>query len=374
MLNSVKEKEEKRDSIDDNATGSSVVSMGRGCLIRTFASNTLSGLRFTGERWSVAVISGLTRWKAFLHPQRSTSQSTMMEEVEQDWRPYYDACYKRPPAAAKFAMGHVDTNQAQASVYNEGLEMHARGSAAKLVSFEKNSSEKIGRKTSSILLRSLVLFVIGALCLTIVILIVVNLSNAAHGGPSGDDNSEPPKEVSLHLDAPQLPKPVSSRRPVAAPAAKSQAKPPPGKQKKPSKQAPTESVQKDNQVTADKEGAGASEDRQRCVEWSYPDGYCATKLRGVARSLRECRDNCLGPGTSDNVCTLPAEYTCPSAEMKFPYFAYTFPNGTVACLLADAERLRPHRCLVGENKYTSREECRKACSKNPDTKEKRKKP
>ncbi|XP_075728620.1 uncharacterized protein LOC142769342 isoform X2 [Rhipicephalus microplus] len=390
----------------------------------------------------------------------------MMEEVEQDWRPYYDACYKRPPAAATLAMRHVDSNRAQASSYNEGLEMHAHGSTAKLVSFEKNSGpNNLGRKTSSILLSSLVLFVVGALCLTVIILIVVNLSNAARGGLSVDENSEVPKEVSLRLDAPQVPKPASSPRSAAAPAAKSKAKAPSGKQRKPSNQAPTKSAKKDNQVTTDKQGTGALENRQknapcgepqqtycpkseksyfyqyerdycestyreqvfvcnhspnrfsslkgctnaciknpkpfsrcqqqpvftkcnrndlkasfwyrennRCVEWSYPDGYCATKLRGVARSLRECRDDCLGPGTSDDTCTLPAEYTCPPAEMKFPYFAYTFPNGTVVCLLADAERLRPHRCLVGENKYASKEACIKACSGNPETIKKRKKP
>lgn len=390
----------------------------------------------------------------------------MMEEVEPDWRPYYDAGYKRRPAAAPLAMGRVDMNQAQRSAYGEGLQMQARGSAAKLVPSEKSSSsDKLGRKTSSILLRSIVLFAIGALCLTIVILIVVNLSNAGHGDSSGDENTDAPKEVSLHLDAPQQPKPVSSARSAAAPAAKPQAKAPPGKQHKLPKQALTQSASKENQTMADKEGASGSEDRQRnspcgepqqtycpevklsfyyryerdycdstyreqvfvcnhspnrfsslkgctnaciknskpfarcqqqpiftkcnrndlkasywyrenkrCVEWSYPDGYCATKLRGVARSLRECRDNCLGPGTNDNMCTLPAEYTCPPEEMKFPYFAYTFSNGTVACLLADAEHLRPHRCLVGENKYASKEECRKACSKNPETKGKRKKP
>lgn len=99
-----------------------------------------------------------------------------------------------------------------------------------------------------------------------------------------------------------------------------------------------------------------------CVEWNYPDGYCASKLRGVARSIQECRDKCLGPGTDDRSCTLPAELTCRTKDMKFPYFAYTFPNGTVECLLADQDLLRPHKCMVGENTYPTRDECKRACS------------
>lgn len=103
---------------------------------------------------------------------------------------------------------------------------------------------------------------------------------------------------------------------------------------------------------------------KKCVEWEYPDGYCASKLRGsVARSKQECRKKCLGPDTDDQSCTMPAELTCRTGDMKFPYFAHTFPNGTVACLKAEAELLRPHRCMVGENAYPSHEECRRACSR-----------
>lgn len=102
---------------------------------------------------------------------------------------------------------------------------------------------------------------------------------------------------------------------------------------------------------------------KKCVEWDYPDGYCASKLQGVARSKDECRKNCLGPGTDDKSCTLPAELTCSTDDMKFPYFAHTFPNGTVACLMADAETLRPHKCMIGENTYGSQEECKHACSR-----------
>lgn len=389
----------------------------------------------------------------------------MMEEVEQDWRQYYDACYERPHAAAGGRMARADVNPVQdpAGLYGEFPTMKASDSVCKLMSSEKSSGFNVlGKKTSTVILRSLVLFVIGVLCLTLLVIIVVNLNSSGRRGSSGDEGSEAPKEVSLHLDAPGLQNTASSRRPVAAPAARSQAKAPGGKHRKPSKQAKSESGKNDGQTAEGKEGTGASEDRQknspcgepqqtycpevklsffyryerdycdstyreqvfvcnhspnrfsslkgctnaciknakpfarcqqqpiftkcnrndlkasywyregkRCVEWSYPDGYCATKHRGVARSLRECRDNCLGPGTHDNSCTLPAEYTCPTEEMKFPYFAYTFSNGTVACLLADAEVLRPHRCLVGENKYSSREECRRACSKNTDAKEKK---
>ncbi|KAH6938929.1 hypothetical protein HPB50_014936 [Hyalomma asiaticum] len=326
----------------------------------------------------------------------------MMEEVEQDWRQYYDACYERPHAAAGGRMARADGNPVQdpAGLYGEFPTLKASDSVSKLMSSEKSSGFNVfGKKTSTVILRSLVLFVIGVLCLTLLVIIVVNLNSSGRRGSSGDEGSEAPKEVSLHLDAPGLQNTASSRRPAAAPAARSQAKAPGGKHRKPSKQAKSESGKNDGQTVEGKEGTGASEDRQcavgvlrftdsrpsrndlkasywyregkRCVEWSYPDGYCATKHRGVARSLRECRDNCLGPGTHDNSCTLPAEYTCPTEEMKFPYFAYTFSNGTVACLLADAEVLRPHRCLVGENKYSSREECRRACSKNTDAKEKK---
>lgn len=102
---------------------------------------------------------------------------------------------------------------------------------------------------------------------------------------------------------------------------------------------------------------------KKCVEWDYPDGYCASKLEGVARSKDECRKNCLGPDTDDKSCTLPAELTCSTDDMKFPYFAHTFPNGTVACLIADAATLRPHKCMIGENAYSSQEECKRACSR-----------
>ncbi|XP_077512482.1 uncharacterized protein LOC144123536 isoform X2 [Amblyomma americanum] len=101
-----------------------------------------------------------------------------------------------------------------------------------------------------------------------------------------------------------------------------------------------------------------------CVEWKYPDGYCATKHRGVARSLRECRDSCMGPGTHEGSCTLPAEYTCPVDELRFPYFAHALPNGTVECLVADAEKLRPHKCMTGENKHATQDICREACARN----------
>lgn len=101
-----------------------------------------------------------------------------------------------------------------------------------------------------------------------------------------------------------------------------------------------------------------------CVEWKYPNGNCAVKHRGVARSLRECRDSCMGPGTHEQSCTLPAEYTCQVNELKFPYFAHIFANGTVECLVADAEKLRPHKCMTGENKYATRSACLEACGRD----------
>lgn len=382
----------------------------------------------------------------------------MMEEVEQDWRQHYDACYERPPAAAAVtAMAPVNISQTQTSTgaINQGPAMMGCSSASKLFPSKQNRSygSILGSKTSTIILRSLVLFIIGVLCLTLVAFFVVNLSGSEQSRSSRNRKPDAAKEVSLELDAPRLPQAAATPRPAAAPVARSQAKT--RNQRTHSKQAKTSSGKKESLLTEDKDGAGGSEDTQknspcgepqqtycpeiklsyfyryerdfcdstyreqvfvcnhspnrfssrkgctnaciknakpfarckqqpiftkcnrndlktsywyregkRCVEWAYPDGYCATKHRGVARSLRECRDNCLGPGTNDYSCTLPAEYTCPPEELKFPYFAHTFSNGTVACLVAEAERLRQHRCLVGENKYTSREECRKACSKD----------
>ncbi|XP_072142350.1 uncharacterized protein [Dermacentor andersoni] len=384
----------------------------------------------------------------------------MMEEVEQDWRQHYDACYERPPTAvATTATAPVITSQTRTSekAPDQSSAMPSYSSASKLVPSKRNRSVGtiLGNDTSTIILRSLVLLVVGALCLTLMTLTVVNLSGSEHGHSSGNRQPVAAEEGSPQLDAPGLPPAATTPRPAAAPVASSQAKT--RNQRTHSKQANNTSGKKGNPSTEDKDGGRGSEDTQknspcgepqqtycpeiklsffyryerdycdstyreqvfvcnhspnrfssrkgctnaciknakpfarckqqpiftkcnrndvkasywyregeRCVEWAYPDGYCATKHRGVARSLRECRDECLGPGTNDHSCTLPAEYTCPPEELKFPYFAHTFSNGTVACLLADKELLRQHRCLVGENKYASRDECRKACSKNAE--------
>ncbi|XP_065290821.1 uncharacterized protein [Dermacentor albipictus] len=383
----------------------------------------------------------------------------MMEEVEQDWRQHYDACYERPPTAVA-ATATAPVNTSQTRTYEGALDqssaMQSYSSASKLVPSKRNRSVGtiLGNDSSTIILRSLALLVIGALCLTLMTLIVVNASGSERDRSSGDRKPVAAEEGSPQ-DAPGLPQAATTPRPAATPVARSQAKT--RNQRTHSKQANNTSGKKDNLSTEDKDGGGGSEDTQknspcgepqqtycpeiklsffyrherdycdstyreqvfvcnhspnrfssrkgcmnaciknakpfarckqqpiftkcnrndvkasywyregkRCVEWAYPDGYCATKHRGVARSLRECRDECLGPGTNDHSCTLPAEYTCPPEELKYPYFAHTFSNGTVACLVADKELLRQHRCLVGENKYASRDECRKACSKNAE--------
>ncbi|KAL3251195.1 hypothetical protein MRX96_055227 [Rhipicephalus microplus] len=55
--------------------------------------------------------------------------------------------------------------------------------------------------------------------------------------------------------------------------------------------------------------------------------------------------------------------TCDSNVLRFPFFADVSPgaDGHVRCVRASAATLLTHRCLIGSNRFSSDEACKRAC-------------
>ncbi|KAK8760746.1 hypothetical protein V5799_020073 [Amblyomma americanum] len=307
-----------------------------------------------------------------------------MEPVEQDWRKYYDACYDRPggPPAGDVTSPttHVTNLAGNPAAEPVGSMPRILDEFASKTAACKRAVNDSGAGT--MLVRTLVFLFVVCLCVIFLSLVVTGSTWSSTSGGASKEKQSRVTESSIHVDAPRQP-----AQPVVQPgrkraAARDRASPT-GVQLAHNKEAKAAPPVEANLWNADKDdGEDEKESRARicprndvkssywyregkaCVEWKYPDGYCATKHRGVARSLRECRDSCMGPGTHEGSCTLPAEYTCPVDELRFPYFAHALPNGTVECLVADAEKLRPHKCMTGENKHATQDICREACARN----------
>ncbi|KAH6928345.1 hypothetical protein HPB50_014781 [Hyalomma asiaticum] len=111
-------------------------------------------------------------------------------------------------------------------------------------------------------------------------------------------------------------------------------------------------------------------DGRRCRPWSFPKGLCpSVDESDLFGSLDECVRQCspqegLGDEERKERCRGPGRgVTCESNVLRFPYFADVSPgtDGRVRCIRASAATLLTHRCLVGSNRFSSDDACKRAC-------------
>ncbi|KAH7948221.1 hypothetical protein HPB52_019502 [Rhipicephalus sanguineus] len=111
-------------------------------------------------------------------------------------------------------------------------------------------------------------------------------------------------------------------------------------------------------------------DGKRCRPWDFPKGRCPSPDESdIFGSLYECVRRCSSPkAIGDNYgqegCRGPGVgITCDSDLLRFPYFADVSPGaqGPVRCVRASAATLLTHRCLIGSNRFSSDEACKRAC-------------
>lgn len=114
-----------------------------------------------------------------------------------------------------------------------------------------------------------------------------------------------------------------------------------------------------------------------CVQWSFPRGLCPddddeNSDVAVFANRSTCVDRCLsspeqGKGsTSKNSrakkpCRQPRAKSCTAEHLRFPYFADILESGRGHCVVASAETLLMHRCLIGANRFKTVNVCREAC-------------
>ncbi|KAL3247840.1 hypothetical protein MRX96_056911 [Rhipicephalus microplus] len=102
-----------------------------------------------------------------------------------------------------------------------------------------------------------------------------------------------------------------------------------------------------------------------CAEWHFPRGNCPQGHRGVYDTFRECSRECEGkPGENradSTQCAIPEPGACGLQHLKNPYFADMQAEGHVRCVNASRVSLGARQCLVGSNKFHTREACHGAC-------------
>lgn len=104
-------------------------------------------------------------------------------------------------------------------------------------------------------------------------------------------------------------------------------------------------------------------EHKRCVEWPFPQGACPFKAHSnITKTKEECEYECLGDRTDVEMCTRPAPLPCSTTDLKFPYFAFKFADqDKLVCLAAYSEEMSNNRCLVGANKFETKEKCEATC-------------
>ncbi|KAL1479444.1 hypothetical protein MTO96_034820 [Rhipicephalus appendiculatus] len=111
-------------------------------------------------------------------------------------------------------------------------------------------------------------------------------------------------------------------------------------------------------------------DGKRCRPWDFPRGRCPSPDDSdIFGSLDECVRRCSSPQVLDDndrrdKCKGPGDgVTCDTDILRFPYFADVSPgaDGHVRCVRASAATLLTHRCLIGSNRFSSDEACKRAC-------------
>ncbi|XP_037567679.1 uncharacterized protein LOC119448459 [Dermacentor silvarum] len=107
-------------------------------------------------------------------------------------------------------------------------------------------------------------------------------------------------------------------------------------------------------------------DSRGCHRWNFPSGKCPSRDGQLFSSVGRCLDACVRrrAGSDDSVraCRTPAQATCNSRQLKFPFFAADFgENGVMRCLPTSTAGEAPRRCLAGANRFRTRAACKAAC-------------
>ncbi|KAL1447489.1 hypothetical protein MTO96_028571 [Rhipicephalus appendiculatus] len=105
---------------------------------------------------------------------------------------------------------------------------------------------------------------------------------------------------------------------------------------------------------------------RECVPWSFPSGGCPANDSAVFHTAHECTSRCLRGNQRDSQCLPPRAVACDSRHLKYPFFAdLTMGDGRVRCLRSSPDVLQHRRCLIGANRFRTRESCMATCTHRP---------
>ncbi|XP_037512199.1 uncharacterized protein LOC119388911 [Rhipicephalus sanguineus] len=103
---------------------------------------------------------------------------------------------------------------------------------------------------------------------------------------------------------------------------------------------------------------------RRCVPWNFPSGGCPANDSAVFHTVHECRSRCLNGKQRDSQCLPPRAVACDSRHLKYPFFA-DLSMDHVRCLRSSPDVLQHRRCLIGTNRFRTREACMATCKNRP---------
>ncbi|KAL1433189.1 hypothetical protein MTO96_012775 [Rhipicephalus appendiculatus] len=103
-----------------------------------------------------------------------------------------------------------------------------------------------------------------------------------------------------------------------------------------------------------------------CRRWRFPRGRCPSVKAEVFRTSLECIRRCAHDRERGHgPCRVPAAVLCQVQQLRFGFFADAATNGSRARLCREIPSTNDHqarlRCLVGDNKFSTMEACRKTC-------------
>ncbi|XP_077527859.1 uncharacterized protein LOC144139368 [Haemaphysalis longicornis] len=100
----------------------------------------------------------------------------------------------------------------------------------------------------------------------------------------------------------------------------------------------------------------------RCKAWTFPRGLCPTNDSVTFYTYHTCSRKCFKVDSGPAPCAVPRVASCAGGRLKYPYFAnMSATNSTDRCVRVLPRNIMRYRCLVGNNRFRSLEECRKMC-------------
>ncbi|KAH6932000.1 hypothetical protein HPB50_002434 [Hyalomma asiaticum] len=105
---------------------------------------------------------------------------------------------------------------------------------------------------------------------------------------------------------------------------------------------------------------------RKCLPWNFPSGGCPANDSTVFSTAEECWSHCLRGGRRGSLCHPPRAVPCGVRHLKYPFFAdVSVTDGRIRCLRSSPDVLQHRRCLIGANKFRTRQACMSACKNWP---------